>query len=566
MELCYRVWSPTVETATHQAVLLFHRGHEHSGRWQDFVERLELDDKWIFAWDARGHGGSPGPRGYAESLARMVQDADEWARHVSSTFDVPLNNMGVVGQSVGAVLAATWVHDYAPPVRALVLATPAFRIKLYVPGAIPGLRLLNRLRRPYFIRSYVNPHMLTHDPEQARLYADDRLVSPQIAVNILLDLHDTSSRLIEDAGAIQTPTLLLISGRDHVVQRRPQMQFFERLSSSVKELEVYRDFLHSTYWEQDRDRPIARTRKFLQAAFARHAPLPSLRNADQVGYTRDVFDRLQQPVAPLSLKRVSYSLQSLGLRTLGRLSKGIQEGWRTGFDSGQSLDHVYRNVAEGVTPLGRLIDRCYLDTPGWRGIRQRKVHLQRLLDRAIDEMASRGERVQLFDVAAGPGRYVLETIQRRSDVPISAVLGDRDAGGLQAGRRLAEQMGIETVEYRQHDAFDGEALAVVSPRPNLAVVSGLFELFPENARVTAALRGLARAVEPGGYLIYTNQPSHPQQELIARILPNRDGDPWVMRCRTQAEMDQLVEAAGFRKMEQLIDETGIFSVSLAVRC
>ena len=38
-----------------------------------------------------------------------------------------------------------------------------------------------------------------------------------------------------------------------------------------------------------------------------------------------------------------------------------------------------------------------------------------------------------------------------------------------------------------------------------------------------------------------------------------------MRRRTQAEMDQLVEAAGFRKIEQRIDEWGIFTVSLAER-
>ena len=38
-----------------------------------------------------------------------------------------------------------------------------------------------------------------------------------------------------------------------------------------------------------------------------------------------------------------------------------------------------------------------------------------------------------------------------------------------------------------------------------------------------------------------------------------------MRRRTQGEMDQLVEAAGFRKIGQRIDEWGIFTVSLAER-
>jgi len=38
-----------------------------------------------------------------------------------------------------------------------------------------------------------------------------------------------------------------------------------------------------------------------------------------------------------------------------------------------------------------------------------------------------------------------------------------------------------------------------------------------------------------------------------------------MRRRTQAEMDALVEAAGFRKVAQRIDRWGIFTVSLALR-
>ena len=88
--------------------------------------------------------------------------------------------------------------------------------------------------------------MLTHDFEQARLYANDELISPQIAVNILLDLYDTSTRIISDAGAIQTPTLLLISGNDWVVHHAPQHAFFDRLGACVKERHVLHGFLHDT--------------------------------------------------------------------------------------------------------------------------------------------------------------------------------------------------------------------------------------------------------------------------------------------------------------------------------
>ena len=54
-------------------------------------------------------------------------------------------------------------------------------------------------------------------------------------------------------------------------------------------------------------------------------------------------------------------------------------------------------------------------------------------------------------------------------------------------------------------------------------------------------------------------------EFITRVLRNREGEPWVMRRRTQAEMDELVRLAGFTKLSQEIDPWGLFTVSVARR-
>lgn len=81
-----------------------------------------------------------------------------------------------------------------------------------------------------------------------------------------------------------------------------------------------------------------------------------------------------------------------------------------------------------------------------------------------------------------------------------------------------------------------------------------------------SLSGLAEIMEEGSYLIYTGQPWHPQLEFIARALTShRDNQAWVMRRRTQTEMDQLVEKSGFQKIDMLVDEWGIFTVSIAKR-
>ncbi|TWU57562.1 bifunctional alpha/beta hydrolase/class I SAM-dependent methyltransferase [Rubripirellula reticaptiva] len=562
-EIFYRYWKP--DSPSDQAVMMFHRGHEHSGRWQNFVDTSELDDCWFFAWDARGHGRTAGERGAAESFSRMVKDADEFAKHIEKMHKIPLNQMAVVGQSVGAVLAATWIHDYAAPVRSLVLATPAFRIKLYIPLAIPALRLWNHIRPGGFIKSYVRPGMLTHDTDQAKAYADDPLVSPQIATNILLDLYDASTRLVNDASAIHTPTLMFVSGKDYVVRQDVQHQFFNRLSSTDKQIEVLDDFYHSTFWEAGRGDVIRRSGDFIRERFV--TPTAELPSETAAKGSLSTYEQLKQP--PSAISRAWFGLQSLSLGTAGRLSRGVRIGWRDGFDSGQSLDHVYRNRAEGTTPIGRLIDRGYLDSIGWQGIRQRKVNMERLLDEAIAQQIDRFGEITILDIAAGPGRYVLETLKRNESLPIRAILCDRDPGGIAEGKVIAAELGLsDRVEFRQSDAFDPAKIgdAVGDRSVHIAIVSGLYELFPDNQPVQRSLAGVADVLVEGGRLLYTDQPWHPQQEMIARVLPNRDGDPWVMRCRSQAEMDALVREAGFGRDQMLVDRWGIFSVATAVKC
>ena len=242
-------------------------------------------------------------------------------------------------------------------------------------------------------------------------------------------------------------------------------------------------------------------------------------------------------------------------------------GFDTGFDSGSTLDYVYRNQATGKGKLGELVDRNYLDAIGWRGIRQRKVHAEELLRRAIEQLRQQGKPVHIVDIAAGHGRYILEALQGLEQRPDSILLRDYSDLNVTQGTALIAEKGLEDIaRFVQGDAFDRASLAALDPRPTLAVVSGLYELFPSNDLIRASLAGLADAVEDGGYLVYTGQPWHPQLEMIARALTShRGGEAWVMRRRSQAEMDQLVAAAGFRKLEQRIDEWGIFSVSLARR-
>src|SRR3954447_14904954 len=98
-ELFYRSWIPG--KPTRKALLLFHRGHEHSGRWADFVELLALDDVAIFAWDQRGHGRSPGARGAAENFADTIKDVEAFVRHISRSPKSAFEDIIALGHSMG---------------------------------------------------------------------------------------------------------------------------------------------------------------------------------------------------------------------------------------------------------------------------------------------------------------------------------------------------------------------------------------------------------------------------------------------------------------------------------
>ena len=77
----------------------------------------------------------------------------------------------------------------------------------------------------------------------------------------------------------------------------------------------------------------------------------------------------------------------------------------------------------------------------------------------------------------------------------------------------------DNVVFEQGDAFNADSIREITPSPNIVIVSGLYELFPENHQILTSLEGIAHILEKDGFLIYTNQPWHPQVELIARTLP-----------------------------------------------
>ena len=568
-ELFYQHWESISEkntpNANKKAIILFHRGHEHSDRMAHLVDELKMTDFDFFAWDARGHGDSPGARGDAPSFSACVKDIQYFLQHIQQQYGINENNIAIIGQSVGAVLSATWVHDYAPKIRALCLASPAFDIKLYVPFAEPGLRVLNHIKGNFFIQSYVKSSMLTHDKERAQTYDTDPKIARSISVRMLLGLYDASKRIVADAQNIFVPTQVLCSGSDFVVQQKPQRDFYDKLPHPQKEFHVLDGFYHDTLGEENRAVAIDKIKRFISQCFASPYQAPDLLHADKIGSSCAIAETLSATLPHKSAKYLFWQITKKNLKIGSLLSKGLKIGEDTGYDSGSTLDFVYRNQTESQNPIGKIIDRQYLNAIGWRGIRIRKENIEQLFQKYAKALIENNQPIRILDIASGHGRYILDAVQQLPQLPNSVLLRDYSEINVKAGQQMIQERGLEHIaQFVQADAFDTQSIASIDPRPTLGVVSGLYELFSDNDLLRRSLNGLSQAIEKNGYLIYTGQIWHPQQEFIARALTShREGDAWVMRLRSQAEMDALVEAVGFKKVDQNIDDFGIFTVSVA---
>lgn len=544
-----------------QTVLLFlHRGHEHSGRIVEIADQISEQKYSCYAFDLRGHGRSAGPRGWAQGFDTWVDDLNTFTRHLQDVHSIDSKNIIVVANSVGSVMAVSWILRYGANVKGCILGAPAFSIRLYVPFALSGLRLMRRLSDHRFVTSYVRSGLLTRDTKEAKAYDDDILITKKIGVNVLVSLFDCVKNCFARLKDFETPVLVLTAEKDFIVDNRWHSRFIDGISSTHKRHINLPEFRHAIFHEAEREQVISHCRDFIQQnnqTPTRNLPavIPAARTHTQSEY--------QQLIDPVSLpKRAFWQGYRWLLEKLGSKSTGVATGLKYGFDSGVSLDYIYQNNAAGESWLGKMFDRIYLGSVGWRGIRKRKTNLKKMLSFVSKKLEQHGSSAHILDIASGPGRYLFE-FQQDSPVQVTLTLNDTDQASIAQAKIIAREFAATETQFLSLDVFEQALSEKLEKRPNLIIVSGLLELYENNTQAHALFAQLYQLLDEGGFLVYTGQPWHPQIEMIGRLLNNRNQQRWIMRRRVQTELDELVESAGFKKLHTAADEDGIFTVSCA---
>ena len=551
-KIFYRKWNFEKDKKT---LIIIHRGHEHSER----LNILTQDEKFlkynIFAYDLRGHGytkikSSPNSMNY-------VRDLDSFVKHIKSKYQIKEEDIFIIANSIGGVILSAYVHDFAPNIAGIALLAPAFEIKLYIPFAKQLVTLLTKIKKDAKVMSYVKAKVLTHDIEEQNKYNSDKLINKEINAKLLIDLDDMGKRLVEDSMAIELPTIIFSAEKDYVVKNSAQKKFFLNLSSKKREFIELENFYHGIIFEKERQKVYKMLDDFIQDVFKNQNTTLDVSPRE---FSRKEYERIALKEYPLN-EKIFYSIQKFSMRTFGFLSKGISLGLKYGFDSGISLDYIYKNHANGKLLIGKFIDRFYLNQIGWRGVRERKKNLLSLIEEKINSLDEKN--VKILDVAGGTGNYLFDIKEKYPKIKI--LINEFKKSNIEVGEEVIKKNNWENISFINYDCFDKETYKKINYTPNIVIISGVFELFENNKMLENTISGIAEILDKNGAVIYTGQPWHPQLKQIALVLNSHKGNgkSWLMRRRSEKELDSLFENYNLKKEKMLIDNDGIFTVSLA---
>lgn len=260
-ELFFQTWNPDKMPARGVFVIT-HGLAEHSECYATLAKTLSEDGWQVFAWDMRGHGRSEGKRGFVKNLSFYVDDLEVFYKTVAK--EAGGKNIVMFGHSMGGLVTLRFLQSKRVKFAALVLSSPLLGLKMQVPRLkeaaariavkwLPTLTMYNEIK-------YSD---LTRDEEMIKAYEKDNLRHDKISPGLFLSMLENFPLAMQNAGEIQNPVLMQISGEDKIVSPEAAREFYDKLPGKKNQLEIYPDSYHESYNDLDREKVVADLKKFL---------------------------------------------------------------------------------------------------------------------------------------------------------------------------------------------------------------------------------------------------------------------------------------------------------------
>jgi len=219
-------------------VLITHGYAEHCGRYRE-VAHVIVNAGWAaLSWDVRGHGQSPGNRGYIDRFETYL--ADFRAAYAAARALAPNQPIVLFGHSHGSLITLRALAGDAPPETAhAIVSSPFLGLRLAVPAykillARVASRIAPKLPQPNALRV----EDLTSDKQKQAERMADKLCFDVATARWFTEASAAQSYVLEHAGRIETPTTWLVGGADPIADPAAS----RRVANSVRKA-TYHDLV-----------------------------------------------------------------------------------------------------------------------------------------------------------------------------------------------------------------------------------------------------------------------------------------------------------------------------------
>ena len=238
LELYYQSW----QKDTARAVLVIVHGHGgHSGIFSRIIAEVSDRNYAVYSFDLRGHGRSPGQRGYINSWKEYRADLSAFLNLVTTQQpDLPLF---LLGQSMGGIIALDYVLNQPIPLQGLILMSPALGLGISPLKLLVG-RILSRVLPHFALNTSRDFTSGSRDPETVAISASDRLRHKQGTARLATELLQTIDWVNARAKELQVPLLILHGGADRITPLRSSQTFFADVTQTDKTMYEYPDSYH----------------------------------------------------------------------------------------------------------------------------------------------------------------------------------------------------------------------------------------------------------------------------------------------------------------------------------
>jgi alpha-beta hydrolase superfamily lysophospholipase len=233
---------------------VLHGVQSHGGWYYGLGRTLAAEGYSVSFPDRRGSGANTLDRGHTPSPRRLNLDLAEWLRAVRT--ECPELPIALAGISWGGKLAVIAAARHPELVDALALICPGLQPRVGVSRrerlAIAWAFLTNR--RKTFPIPLSDPALFTDNPEGQAFIAADPYSLRQgtaglLAASFFID------RLVGRAPArARQPALLMLAGRDRIVDNARTLAYFERLASTEREVIEYPEGHHTLEFDPEPSR------------------------------------------------------------------------------------------------------------------------------------------------------------------------------------------------------------------------------------------------------------------------------------------------------------------------